>query len=65
MLVLVSRGYLPNDAVRVARTNNCAVWKSVTLQRAIGLSYAKATAVAQTGSVPGSAWIEATSNSTC
>jgi len=65
MLVLVSHGYLPGDAEPVVNTGSCAVWRSAALQRAVGVLFAKATAVAQSGSVPGTARIEATSSSTC
>ena len=65
MLVLLSRGYLPADAEQVVNTSSCAVWRSATLRRAIGLLYAKATAIAQAGSAAGSARIEATSHSAC
>jgi hypothetical protein len=65
MLVLVSRGYLPNDAEPIVSTGSCAVWRSAALQRAVGVLFAKATAVPQAGSAPGTARIEATSSSTC
>ena len=65
MLVLLSRGYLPADAEQVVNTSSCAVWRSATLRRAVGLLYAKATAIAQAGSAAGSARIEATSHSAC
>jgi len=65
MLVLVSRGYLPGDAEPVVNTGSCEVWKSTALQHAVGVLFAKATAVAQAGSVPGTARIESTSSSTC
>jgi len=65
MLVLVSRGYLPKDAEQVASSNSCAMWKSAVLKRATGMLYAKATAIAQAGSMPGTAGMEATSDSTC
>lgn len=65
LLVLVSQGYLPKDAARVVNTDSCAVWQSDALLRAVGARYAKATAVAQDWTVPGSAQIEATASSTC
>jgi hypothetical protein len=65
LLILVSHPYLPGDAEQVVNTHTCAVWKSAALKRATGRAYAQATAVAQAGSIPGRAQIEAISNSTC
>jgi hypothetical protein len=65
MLDLVSRGHLPRDARPVVSTESCAVWKSVALDRAVGLPYARATAIGQLGGAPGSALIQATSHSGC
>lgn len=65
MLDLVSSGHLPRDAEPVVNTNNCAVWKSFELRRAVGLLYARATAIGQLGGAPGTAMIQATSHSTC
>jgi hypothetical protein len=65
LLILVSHPYLPGDAKQVVDTHGCAVWKSTALKRATGRAYAQATAIAQAGSIPGRAQIEATSNSTC
>jgi hypothetical protein len=60
------RPYLPGDAKQVASTGNCAVWRSASLLRAIGVSYAKAIAIPQIGSIrSGSAQMKATSGSTC
>jgi hypothetical protein len=58
--------YLPDDAEQLVNTGSCAVWKSASLLRAIGLRYAKATAISQLGSLrSGSAQMKATSASTC
>jgi hypothetical protein len=65
LLVLVSHPYLPRDAIQVENTDTCAVWKSAALRRATGSAYATATAVAQVGSTPGRAEIEATPNPRC
>lgn len=65
LLLLVSHPYLPADAEQVVSTRSCAVWKSSALGRATGRMYARATAIAQAGSVAGTAEIETTSNSTC
>lgn len=65
MLDLVSRGHLPNDAKPVVSTRSCAVWKSLELKRAVGLPYARATAIGQVGGAPGSALIQVTSHSHC
>lgn len=65
LLILVSHPYLPADAKPVANTRNCEVWKSSILRRATGRPYARATAIAQAGSVPGTAQIEARSTPTC
>ena len=65
LLILVSHPYLPGDAKEVVNTDGCAAWKSAALKRATGRAYAQATAIAQAGSIPGRAQIEATSNSTC
>jgi hypothetical protein len=65
MLDLVSGGHLPKDAEPVLTTSNCAVWKSFELRRAVGLLYARATAIGQVGGAPGTAVIQATSHSTC
>jgi hypothetical protein len=65
MLDLVST-YLPGDAKQLVNTGSCAVWTSASLLRAIGLRYAKATAIPQLGSLSsGSAQMKATSASTC
>ena len=66
LLFLVSHPYLPGDAKQLVNTPSCAVWKSTALKRATGRAYARATAIVQVGSIiPGTAEIEATSNSTC
>ncbi len=65
MLDLVSRGHLPGDAKPLVSTDSCAVWKSVQLQRAVGLPYARATAIGEVGGAPGSALIQATAHSHC
>lgn len=65
MLILVGHPYLPADAHQLVTTSTCAVWKSAALERAVGLMYARATAVAQDWTVPGSAQIEAASDPTC
>lgn len=65
LLALVSHPFLPGDARQVVNTDSCAVWKSRALTRATGRAYARATAIAQAGSTPGTAEIAATSNSTC
>jgi hypothetical protein len=65
LLFLVSHPYLPGDAKRVAAMGACAVWRSATLRRVTGRAYATATAVAQVGSTPGRAQIEATSKPAC
>ena len=65
MLDLVSRGHLPKDAKPVVSTPSCAVWKSLELERAVGLPYARATAIGQVGGAPGSALIQVTSHSRC
>jgi hypothetical protein len=65
LLLLVSHPYLPRDAKQLVNVESCAVWKSAALQRATGRQYARATAVAQAGSIPGRAEIEATSNPNC
>lgn len=65
MLDMVS-SYLPGDARQLVNTGSCAVWKSGSLLRAIGLRYARATAISQLGSLrSGSAQMKATSASTC
>ncbi len=65
MLDLVSSGHLPKDAAPVLSTDNCAVWKSFQLRRAVGLLYARATAIGQIAGAPGTALIQATSHSNC
>lgn len=65
LLVLVNHPFVPGDARRVAATNTCAVWRSRVLRRAIGRAYARATAIAEAGSIPGRAQIAATSSSAC
>jgi hypothetical protein len=65
LLVLVSHPFLPGDAKQVVHTLSCAVWKSRALTRATGLPYARATAIVQTGSMPGAAQIAAASNPAC
>lgn len=65
LLFMVSHPYLPKDAKQVAKSASCMVWKSLALQHATGLLYAKATAVAQAGIVPGSAQLVATSDASC
>lgn len=65
LLVLVSHPFLPRDAKQVVTTDGCAVWESRALARATGRAYARATAIAQAGSNPGTAQIAATSNSDC
>jgi hypothetical protein len=65
MLDLVSSGHLPRDAEPIVSTNSCAVWKSFELRRAVGLLYARATAIGQLEGAPGTAVIQATSHSTC
>lgn len=65
LLGLVSRPYLPGDAKRVVDTDSCAVWKSRALVRATGRAYARATATAQAGDIPGTARIAATGHSAC
>jgi hypothetical protein len=65
MLDLVS-AYLPDDAKPVVSTHNCVIYRSAELERAIGLPYAKATALAQIGSLrTGFAEVKATTASTC
>jgi len=65
LLTLVSDPYLPRDAEQLVETGSCAVWESAVLQRATGSAYARASAIAQAGSIPGSARIEVTSNRNC
>jgi hypothetical protein len=65
LLVLVSHPLLPSDTKQVADTDRCVVWKSRALMRATGRAYARATAIVQAGSVPGTAQIAATSDSSC
>ncbi len=65
MLDLVSQDHLPKDARPVVSTDSCAVWRSVALDRAVGLPYARATAIGQIGGAPGSAVIQAASHSGC
>jgi hypothetical protein len=65
LLILVSHPYLPADAERVVTTDSCGVWRSSALKRATGRAYARATAIAQAGSTPGTAEIAATSSSRC
>jgi hypothetical protein len=65
MLDLVSRGHLPRDAKPVVATESCAVWKSLELRRAVGVPYARATAIGEVGGAPGSALIQATTHSHC
>ena len=65
MLDLVSP-YLPDDAKAVITTPDCVIYRSAALERAIGLPYAKATALAQIGSLrKGFAQVRATADSTC
>jgi hypothetical protein len=65
LLVLVSHPFLPGDAKQVVHTHSCIVWKSRTLTRATGRPYARATAIAQAGSIPGTARIAAASDAAC
>ena len=65
VLIMVSHPFLPGDAEKVVSTDRCAVWKSRELTRATGRAYARATAIAQAGSIPGTAQIAATSDSAC
>ena len=65
LLVLVSHPFLPGDAKQVVSTDSCAVWKSRALTRATGRAYARATAIVQAGSIPGTAKIAATTDSAC
>lgn len=65
LLVLVSHALLPGDANQVMHSDSCAVWRSRALTRATGRAYARATAIAGSGSVPGTAEISASSNSAC
>ncbi len=66
MLDLISRSYLPRDAQQVANGPGCVIWRSFALGRAIGLTYAKATAIPQLGAImPGGAEVEATSDPSC
>ncbi len=65
MLDLVSP-YLPDDVKAVTATPGCVVYRSAELERALGLPYAKATALAQIGSLrKGFAQVRATADSTC
>jgi hypothetical protein len=65
MLDLVSP-YLPDDAKPVITTPDCVVYRSAELGRALGLRYAKATALAQIGSLrKGFAQVRATAGSSC
>jgi hypothetical protein len=65
MLDLVSP-YLPDDAKAVITTRDCVVYRSAELGRALGLPYAKATALAQIGSLrKGFAQVRATAGSSC
>jgi hypothetical protein len=65
LLVLVSHPFLPSDSKQVVDTDRCDVWKSRALMRATGRAYARATAIAQGRSIPGTAQIAATSDSSC
>jgi hypothetical protein len=65
LLVLVAQGYLPRDAKQIISTGSCTVWQSTSLRRATGLPYAKATAVAQSGAVPGRAVLAVTLRASC
>jgi hypothetical protein len=65
LLGLVSHPFLPGDAKQLVSTDSCAVWKSRALRRATGQAYARATAITQAGSSPGTAQIAATANSVC
>jgi hypothetical protein len=65
LLTLVSRPLLPADAKQIVSADSCAVRKSRALLRATGREYARATAIAQAGSIPGTAKIAATSSSAC
>jgi hypothetical protein len=65
LLGLVSHPFLPADAKQIVNAASCAVWKSRALLRATGRAYARATAIAQAGSIPGTAKIAATSSSAC
>jgi hypothetical protein len=65
MLDLVSP-YLPDDAKPIVTTPNCVVYRSAELEHALGLPYAKATALAQIGSLrKGFAQVRATTDSAC
>jgi hypothetical protein len=65
MLDLVSP-YLPDDAKAVITTPDCVVYRSAELGRALGLLYAKATALAQIGSLrKGFAQVRASASSSC
>jgi hypothetical protein len=65
MLDLVSP-YLPDDATAVITTPDCVVYRSAELGRALGLPYAKATALAQIGSLrKGFAQVRASVSSSC
>jgi hypothetical protein len=64
MLDLLGSGHLPKDAEPVVSTDDCAVWKSFQLRRAVGLLYARATAIGHVAGAPGAAMIQATSHST-
>ena len=65
MLDLVSP-YLPDDAKAVITTPDCVVYRSAELGRALGLPYARATALAQIGSLrKGFAQVRATASSSC
>jgi hypothetical protein len=65
MIDLVSP-YLPRDAKAVVTTPGCVVYRSAELEHALGLPYAKATALAQIGSLrKGFAQVRATAVSAC
>ena len=65
MLDLVS-SYLPGDAKPVVSEPDCIVYRSAELEHAIGLPYAKATALAQIGGLrKGFAEVKARAVATC
>lgn len=64
LLFLVSNP-LPRDARRVVSMESCAVWRSASLGRAIGRSYAVATATGQAGPRAGTAEIAVSLKPAC
>jgi hypothetical protein len=65
LLFRVSHPFLPRDAKQLVNIQGCAVWESEALRRATGRAYARATAIPQTGTLPGRAQIQVTPTATC